>query len=1112
MKNDYQIILSKLDYFIRKYYKNQVLKGTIVSITIILFSYLFAIISEYFGNFSITARTIIFYSLVGLFLFVISALVIIPLLKLLKIGKTIDHFQAAKILSTHFENLQDKLINMLELLRINENSLYSKELLLASIDARIENIKPIPFQSAIKYKENLKFGRYLLIIFLLGIVISYFYPSVLFDGSKRIINHSVYFEPEAPFRFIIENDSLTCKKGDDFTISVTTEGKAIPENVKIHYSNNQFVLSKRSKNSFEYTFKNLNTSLNFSFSSGDVNSQKYTLNILPSPNVLDFKIFIDVPEYTGEKDNVVENTGDITVPVGSKIRWDFKTADISVLHILFNDSSKFNANLASDNAFNYEKQILESSDYKIIASNNFFTNQIILKYFIKVIPDLYPSVKILSVQDSINKNLFYFKGLINDDYGFENLKFIYTITGQNKSLKHEIPINKTLSSQEFYYTFNFSDVNSAEAGNIEYYFEVSDNDRINGSKSTKSQLFEYKLISRDELKKQKDEASESAQSKLSDSQKLAEELQKQVSDLKKDMLNKDMTEWEKTKKIEDIIKKQEQLERKIFEMQAENKMSNEFSSQLTEEQKELLEKQKQIEELLNNLMDDDMKKLFDELQELMNKMDEKKMNELTDKMEMSMEDLAKQLEKDLELLKKMEIEKKVDETAKELEKLAEKQKELSNKTEDSKNPTDSLKKEQEKHSEELEKLEKEYEKIQEKNSELEEPEKLKNFSDEFNEIKKEMNDAKQNLDKKNDKKASKSQKSASDKMKDLAQEMKDMMQQNQSAQEMQNMDDLRQIIDNLIHFSFNQEALMVSIQNVNYKDPKLDEYKREQLKISDDFSIIKDSLYSLSKKSPMISSAINKEISEIEQNILKIKTDFDDTRIQNVKSDQQFVMTSANNLALLLNEILKQMQEQMNQQQKPGNSQCNKPNPSNNPMPGMKKTQQSLKSQMEQMIEQLKKGEGKGKGDKFDKNAMNKQIAQMMAQQEIFNQKLNELKSKASLSPEGMKKLNEISQLNEQNLKDLINKNITPQLVKRQELILTRLLEAEKSDFEREIDKKRESKEAKNEEFRNPEEIFKYKGLNSQFNELLNLSNIELNKYYMDIYKEYLLKLNKNED
>ncbi|OFX51418.1 MAG: hypothetical protein A2046_04450 [Bacteroidetes bacterium GWA2_30_7] len=1110
MKNDYQIILSKLDYFIRKYYKNQVLKGTIISVTIILFSYLFAIISEYFGNFSITARTIIFYSLVGLFLIVISTLIIIPLLKLLKIGKTIDHFQAAKIISTHFGSLQDKLINTLELLRITENSLYSKELILASIDTRIESIKPIPFQTAIKYKENLKFGRYLLIIFFLGIVLNYFYPSVLFDGSKRIINHSIYFEPEAPFKFIIENDSLTCKKGDDFTIKVSTEGNVIPENVKIHYSNNQFILSKKSINSFEYTFKNLNTSLSFSLSSGDINSQKYTLNILPSPNVLDFKIFIDVPEYTGEKDNIVENTGDITVPVGSKVRWDFKTADISVLQILFNDSAKFNVNMGSENSFNYEKQILESSDYKIVASNNFFANQIILKYYIKVVPDLYPSIKILSVQDSINKNLFYFKGLINDDYGFENLNFIYTIPGQNKSLKQFITINKTLTSQEFYYTFDFSNINSAEANNIEYYFEVSDNDKISGSKSTKSQLFEYKLISRDELKKQKDEASESAQSKLSDSQKLAEELQKQVSDLKKDMLNKDMTEWEKTKKIEDIIKKQEQLEKKIFEMQAENQLSNEFSSQLTEEQKELLEKQKQIEELLNNLMDDELKKMFEELQSLMNKMDEKKMNELTEKMEMSMEDLAKQLEKDLELLKKMELEKKIEETAQELEKLAEKHDELSNKTDESKTPSDSLKKEQEKHSEELEKLEKEYEKLQEKNSELEEPEKLKNFSEEFKDIKNQMNDAKQNLDKNNSKKASKSQKSASDKMKDLAQNMKDMMQQNQSAQEMQNMDDLRQIIDNLVHFSFNQEALMVSIQNVNYKDPKLDEYKRDQLKISDDFSIIKDSLYSLSKKSPMISSAINKEISEIEQNILKIKTDFEDTRIQNVKSDQQFVMTSANNLALLLNEILKQMQEQMNQQQKQGNSQCNKPNPSNNPMPGMKKSQQSLKSQMEQMIEQMKKGDGKG--NQFDKNAMNKQIAKMMAQQEIFNKTLNDLKTKSSLSPEGMKKLNEISQLNEQNLKDLINKNITPQLVKRQELILTRLLEAEKSDFEREIDKKRESKEAKNEEFRNPNEIFKYKELNSQFNELLNLSNIELNKYYMDIYKEYLLKLNKNED
>jgi hypothetical protein len=79
----------------------------------------------------------------------------------------------------------------------------------------------------------------------------------------------------------------------------------------------------------------------------------------------------------------------------------------------------------------------------------------------------------------------------------------------------------------------------------------------------------------------------------------------------------------------------------------------------------------------------------------------------------------------------------------------------------------------------------------------------------------------------------------------------------------------------------------------------------------------------------------------------------------------------------------------------------------------------------------------------------------------------------------------------------------------RQEQILTRLLEAEKSDYERETENKRESTEGKNNKISNPEQIFKYKGVNSQYNEILEGSKIKLSKYYTNKYKEYMIHLNK---
>ena len=67
-----------------------------------------------------------------------------------------------------------------------------------------------------------------------------------------------------------------------------------------------------------------------------------------------------------------------------------------------------------------------------------------------------------------------------------------------------------------------------------------------------------------------------------------------------------------------------------------------------------------------------------------------------------------------------------------------------------------------------------------------------------------------------------------------------------------------------------------------------------------------------------------------------------------------------------------------------------------------------------------------------------------------------------------------------------------------------------KTSDQREIEKKRESKEGNENIFSNPEEIFKYKDVNLQFNEILKTSNIKLINYYNKKYKEYLVKLNEN--
>src|SRR4051812_14093440 len=102
MENNYQLLIEKLDAFIRKYYKNQLLRGVIYTFTLCLAFYLLITSSEYFGHFSTTLRTVLFYLFVSGTAFVLGKFIVIPLTHLYKIGSIISHEQAAQIIGKHF--------------------------------------------------------------------------------------------------------------------------------------------------------------------------------------------------------------------------------------------------------------------------------------------------------------------------------------------------------------------------------------------------------------------------------------------------------------------------------------------------------------------------------------------------------------------------------------------------------------------------------------------------------------------------------------------------------------------------------------------------------------------------------------------------------------------------------------------------------------------------------------------------------------------------------------------------------------------------------------------------------------------------------------------------
>ena len=160
--SDFDILLKRLDRFIRRYYLNQFIRGLILSVAIGLSYFLLVSVLEYLGNFNTLVRTIMFYSLLLMITSVSIWFFVRPLLGFLRIGKQISYKDAARILKTYFPEMQDKLENTLELADMGNENSDTSELIQAAIEQKTEEIKPIPFLSALPLKASLKYSKYII--------------------------------------------------------------------------------------------------------------------------------------------------------------------------------------------------------------------------------------------------------------------------------------------------------------------------------------------------------------------------------------------------------------------------------------------------------------------------------------------------------------------------------------------------------------------------------------------------------------------------------------------------------------------------------------------------------------------------------------------------------------------------------------------------------------------------------------------------------------------------------------------------------------------------------------------------------------------------------------
>ncbi len=1102
-QDNYSLLIDKLDGFIRKYYINQLLRGSLYTVGAVLGLFILLNVLEYYFYFSTGVRTAMLWGFVALSGVALYQWVMLPLMHYFHLGKVISHEQAATIIGEHFGNVQDKLLNILQLKQqASANAIYT-EMINAAVNQKSNEIKLVPFQAAIDLRRNRKYLRYALppVLLLLFLVLGA--PNILREGSKRLWNSSVKFEKPAPFYFRIDADTLTAVQFTDFPLTVKVEGSALPNEMFIDVGGVQYRLQKTAPDLFQYTFANVQRDVDFKLFAAGLSSDEYTLQVLRKPNILAFNVKLQFPAYIGRANEELANIGDLVVPQGTQINWTFNAQNTDQLSVRFGDEAPGEAKRFGDELFSANRRALKDEPYAVFLQNNQLRGTDSVRYAISVQPDLHPQIAVQEFKDSTNVKLLFFAGDASDDYGLLNLTFNYQI---KKAKAGQLPLNtfkitKPAGKQiQYEYNWSLRDLDLQPGDEVTYYFEATDNDGVNGPKTARTTLMQWRMPTLEEFRQQQAQSSEEIKDKLDKAVKESLKIQEELKKLREKVLQQKDLDWQSRKQMEKLLARQKELQEEIRKAQESFQQVNEQKQSFEQQPEDLQEKQEQLEKMFEETLSDEMKQLIEDIEKLLQEMNKEEMLDQMEEMQTDNEELTEDLERLQELYNRLEVDNLRQQQIEKLEELAKKQEELSKETEDQTKEQEQLQQEQEQLNKEFDQIQKEHQDLLQKNEELKKPKNVEDQSEEMEDIDKEMDGAKEQMEQKQNQKASKKQKSAAQKMKDAANKMK----QGQESDEMEQMEEdiaaLRQLLENLITLSFNQEQNMNQVAETIVNTPRYVELAQQQFKIKDDFKIVEDSLTALAQRNFQISDAVMEKVSDVKGAIKVSLEELEERRIPNANEYQQRSMKGMNDLALLLSDIMQQMQQQMSMSM-PGNQSCQKPGSGQGkggkePKDKMSKGQKELNEIMQDMKQRMEQGKGQAPGSK--------EYAQMAARQAALRNAAKELQKQKQEQGKGSKALDEIMREMDKVETDLVNKRLTNETLKRQQQILTRLLEEERAEREREEDDQRQAEAARQQAPKLPPALEEYLKKRRSEADLYRTVSPALRPYYKGLVEEYL--------
>lgn len=1092
------------------------LSGTMLAFAVILAAGILLISLNGLFYFDTGARSLMFFGWLIISVAAIIGFIFAPIIRAPR------QRRVAVEIEKEYPQLETRLVSAYDLMKIDPEKIgYSREIIEAAVKdagSKISNLKPGKIAPYRKLKEKsawLVFSLLLVAGFLAA------FPATFHEGFRRGTKPFRYIPKPTLTNLDIRPGDAQVTKYNDLKIEIEVSGKE-PEEVTIYRifepgSERGFKASRSEENPqlWHFTFEDVKRDFNYYVTGGDFTSRKFDIQVVNRPRVIGLSLTFNYPSYTGLANQTLDaNEGNVDVPYGTyvTVRARF-SKDIEEGKLVFSDTTEKAMEVKGESASGTFRAI-EPGYYSIhVIDEEGLANDEPIEYPIRVHMDEYPTVEITSPGTDVDLTedmLVPLSILAEDDYGFSNFKLAYVNQkSPDDTSRIEIPFDLWGKPQVAVdYFWDLSDMGLVPNDIVLYWIEAFDNDLVTGPKMAKSRVYSVRFPSIDEIIRDVSEERDQQMGDVEEIAKQERQLQKELTELTREMQRETEVSYEQREDLREAMEKQKELSEKLEETAQEYDKTTEKISEQRLASMEVVQKMMEVQQLLQEVATEEMRQAMQKLQEAMESMDPEALRKAAEEFQMSQEELMERLDRTLSLLKRMQVEQRVEDMRALSEKLKEMQDQVSKGLEDGSMSKEDAQRMQDRVTEGSELLEQGLQELAEMMKEFPDmpSDMAQQLSQEMqnNSPSQKSGQCSSNMASGNMSQCQKQSKELSEQFEQTAEQLQKMQQQMQQMLSQETKEAIRRAVFGLLNLSERQENLLFQLDR-NIRDKGLARSMgKDAVDINVALTRITNEIVKISEKNMMMPPSVAA--------ILGTSLDQMEGMLKELEQGRGYAASPVGYEAMAsMNIAAEKLLETMDMMNSQSSSSC----PSGS---------QSFFQKMQNMCQ--KQGQinqatiplagSQGQSGSMPGGMTPDQMAaagRLAAEQEAVRKSMEELAKEAEQRSDIAGRMDDILENMEEVIKDLRNRGADERTLQRQERIMSRMLDIQKSLHKQEFEKRRKSKTGQDIVRESPDQLPEDLGERRDMlqQQLLRALNQPYPKEYEELIKSYFDSLREIE-